>query len=55
MQSIAEYGPVDRERFEREIADKGEPAIFRGLVSDWPVVRAVNPGRASEKDVDRRA
>ena len=27
------------ERFERDIVAKGEPAVFRGLVADWPVVR----------------
>ena len=35
---------MDRERFEREIAAKGEPAIFRGLVADWPVVEASRQG-----------
>ena len=35
---------MDRERFEREIAAKGEPAIFRGLVTDWPVVEASRQG-----------
>lgn len=44
MQPIAEYEPMDRERFEREIAAKGEPAIFRGLVADWPVVEASRQG-----------
>ncbi len=40
MRAIADYGPMDRARFEREIVPKGEPAVFRGLVADWPVVRA---------------
>src|ERR1044072_7926628 len=44
MQPIAEYGPMDRERFEREIVPKGEPAVFRGLVADWPPVRAAKDG-----------
>jgi len=44
MQPIAEYEPMDRERFEREIVPKGEPAVFRGLVADWPVVRAAKDG-----------
>jgi len=35
---------MDRERFEREIAAKGEPAIFRGLVGDWPIVQASRQG-----------
>ena len=40
MRPIAEYEPMDRERFEREIVAKGEPAVLRGLVADWPVVAA---------------
>jgi len=44
MQPIAEYEPMDRERFEREIVPKGEPAVFRGLVDDWPVVKAGKAG-----------
>ena len=40
MRPIAEYEPMERERFEREIVLKGEPAVFRGLVADWPPVRA---------------
>jgi hypothetical protein len=44
MRPIAEYEPMDRQRFEREIVPKGEPALFRGLVSDWPPVRAARDG-----------
>ena len=44
MRPIAEYEPMDRERFEREIVPKGEPAVFRGLVDDWPVVSAGKDG-----------
>jgi cupin-like protein len=44
MKPIAEYPPMARERFEREIVPKGEPAVFRGLVADWPVVRAGKAG-----------
>lgn len=40
MRPIAEFEDVDRQRFEREIAAKGEPAVFRGLVRDWPIVNA---------------
>jgi hypothetical protein len=40
MRPIAEYEPMDRARFEREIVPKAEPAVFRGLVEDWPVVKA---------------
>jgi len=44
MRPIAEYPPMDRATFEREIVPKGEPAVFRGLVDDWPVVRAGKAG-----------
>ena len=44
MRPIAEYEPMNRERFEREIVPKGEPALFRGLVADWPVVHAGKDG-----------
>lgn len=44
MRPIAEFADVDRERFEREIVAKGEPAVLRGLVADWPVVRAARDG-----------
>jgi hypothetical protein len=40
MRPIAEYQDVDRQEFEREIVPKGEPAVVRGLVSDWPIVQA---------------
>ena len=44
MRPIAEYERMERARFEREIVPKGEPALFRGLVADWPVVRAGKDG-----------
>ena len=44
MRAIAEYAPMDRATFEREIVPKGEPAVFRGLADDWPVVRASKDG-----------
>jgi hypothetical protein len=44
MRAIAEYSRIDRERFEREIVPKGEPAVLRGLVADWPVVAAAKQG-----------
>jgi hypothetical protein len=44
MRPIAEYEPMERERFEREIVPKGEPAVFRGLVDDWPAVKAAKDG-----------
>ena len=44
MQPIAEYEGVDRERFEREIVSRGEPAVMRGLVVDWSIVQAAKRG-----------
>jgi hypothetical protein len=40
MRPLSEYDHVDRRRFESEIVPKGEPAVLRGLVSDWPLVKA---------------
>ena len=44
MRPIAEYEPMDRARFEREIVPQGEPAVFRGLVVDWPLVQIAKAG-----------
>ena len=44
MRPIAEYPPLDRATFERDIVPKGEPAVFRGMMSDWPVVQAARHG-----------
>src|SRR5437899_777442 len=44
MRQIAEYKRVDRECFEREIVPKGEPAVIRGLVAEWPIVQAAAQG-----------
>jgi hypothetical protein len=41
--AIREWTSVTREQFEQEIQPIDQPAVFRGLVSDWPTV-----GRASE-------
>ena len=55
MRPIAEYADVDRERFEREIVATGEPAVLRGLVADWPVVRAAGDGDAALAEFLRAA
>ena len=44
MRAIAEFQNVGREQFERDIVASGEPAVLRGLVSDWPVVKAASEG-----------
>jgi hypothetical protein len=55
MRPIAEYEPMDREGFEREIVPKGEPAVFRGLVAEWPAVQAASEGDEALADFLRRA
>jgi hypothetical protein len=36
---ITEWRDVDRAVFEHEIVPRAEPAVLRGLVSDWPLVQ----------------
>ncbi|HYX45819.1 MAG TPA: cupin-like domain-containing protein [Sphingomicrobium sp.] len=55
MRPIAEYCEVDRGRFQRKIVAKGEPAILRGLVSDWPIVQAGSGGDEALADFLRNA
>lgn len=55
MRPIAEYEGVDRERFEREIAPTGEPAVFRGLTAGWPIARAAQAGDETLADFLRAA
>ena len=45
---IAEYHAMDRARFDAEVRPAGQPAVFRGLVSDWPAVAAA---RQSERQL----
>jgi len=35
---VREYADVSAASFESEIAARGEPAVMRGLVGDWPIV-----------------
>jgi len=39
---VREWRGVDEERFREEIVPRGEPAVLRGLVSDWPAVVAAS-------------
>jgi hypothetical protein len=55
MRRIAEYEAVDRERFEREIVPKSEPAVLRGLVADWPGVAAAKQGDQALAEFLRQA
>ena len=38
--ALPEYREVDARRFAEEILPRGEPAVLRGLVRDWPAARA---------------
>lgn len=51
MQAIAQYQGVSRERFEGEVVSSSEPAVLRGLVADWPIVRAASHGDESLADL----
>src|SRR5262245_50746069 len=51
MRPIAEYASMDRERFAHEVVPRGEPAVFRGLVADWPAVRAGKDGPQALADM----
>jgi hypothetical protein len=55
MRPIAEYQSVDRERFEREIVPKGEPAVLRGLVAEWPIVEAAKQSDEALAEILRSA
>jgi hypothetical protein len=55
MRPVTEYSEVDRETFERKIAPKGEPAVLRGLVADWPIVLAGKEGDEALADFLREA
>lgn len=43
---IPERGPISREAFEREVLPAYSPVVFRGQVTDWPVVVAAREGDA---------
>jgi hypothetical protein len=47
---IREYMRADRAIFETEIAESGQPAVFRGLVSHWPAVSAGKAGASAMGD-----
>lgn len=45
---IREYDSVDPRRFQEEIRPSGQPAVLRGLASEWPAVQAA---RRSDEDI----
>jgi len=42
MSSLAAVEECDASRFDEIIEDRDEPAVFRGLVADWPAVTAAS-------------
>jgi hypothetical protein len=52
---VAEWQGVDRARFDREIVPLGRPAILRGLVADWPAVRAASTAEGARNYLAARA
>jgi hypothetical protein len=45
-QTVPEWRGIDRQCFEQEIVPTGRPAILRGAVADWPLVRLAQSPRA---------
>jgi hypothetical protein len=54
MTQIADYERVDRARFADEIRPLGQPAVLRGLVADWPAVRAARQSAQALVDYLKR-
>ena len=48
--SVPEIPAIDRARFDAEVVEGGRPVVMRGLVADWPVVRAARAGDAALAD-----
>jgi hypothetical protein len=55
MRAIAEYSRIDRDRFSQEIVPKGEPAVLRGLVAEWPAVAVAKQGEEALAEFLRNA
>ena len=47
MRSIKEWQGVDRQVFESEILPANQPAVLKGLLRDWPAVKAGKESTAS--------
>jgi len=50
IRPVAERFEVSRAEFDREIRPAGKPAILRGLVKDWPAVKAGKDSAAAMGD-----
>jgi hypothetical protein len=40
VKPLAEFEGVDADRFARDVLPRGEPAVLRGVVHEWPAVQA---------------
>lgn len=45
--TIESHRHIDRQRFEAEIVPSARPAVLKGLVADWPIVRAARESRVA--------
>ncbi|MDJ0812246.1 MAG: cupin-like domain-containing protein [Woeseiaceae bacterium] len=54
MQKIEEWQNVDRAVFENEIFPAKRPAVLRGLLREWPAVRAARESRQSSVEYFKR-
>lgn len=54
MQAIAEWQDVDRALFDSKILTTNQPAVLRGFVEHWPVVRAARQSQSAVVDYLRR-
>jgi len=46
VKPVPVFHGVDRARFEAEIVPAGRPAVLKGLVADWPIVKAATSDEA---------
>jgi hypothetical protein len=52
--TLAEYQTISATQFRDEVERSGRPAVFRGLIKDWPVVRAARNSNQALADYLRR-
>lgn len=54
MQPVKGVTGIDRARFEAEILPARQPVVMKGLVRDWPAVRAAGDSNAAVADMLKR-
>ena len=50
QQRVGEWHDVDRAVFDQRICSRYEPAVLKGLVADWPAVRAASGSPQAARD-----